>query len=64
MIGRAKILYARKLKLEEQLEKMIEIAESQIRVIKVVSSHSVTNAHLSPQLQAIEEAKKVLGEVE
>ena len=61
MIGRAKILYERKLELEEQLEKIIKIVEAQIKLIKVVSSYSVTDAHLLPQLQAIEEAKNVLG---
>ena len=42
---------------------MIETSEAQIKLIKVLAS-SLTDAHLWPQLQAIEEAKKVLGEVE
>ena len=53
MKERVKILYARKLELEEQLAKMIETSEAQIKLIKVLAS-SLTDAHLWPQLQAIE----------
>lgn len=60
MIGRAKILYARKLELEEQLERIINTAEAQIKLIKVLAP-SLTETNLSPQLKDIEEAKKVLG---
>ncbi len=63
MKERVKILYARKLELEEQLKIIIETAEAQIKLIKVLAP-SLTEKNLSPQLEAIEEAKKVLGEVE
>jgi len=56
---RIKILYERNLGLEEQLIKIIETAESQIHLIKVITDF--TDVHLYPQIQSIEEARKVLG---
>ena len=60
MDERIKILYERNLGLEEQLIKIIETAESQIHLIKVITDF--TDVHLYPQIQSIEEARKVLGE--
>jgi len=57
---RIKILNERKLELEEQLIKMVAIAEAQIRTIKLVTGFP--DVFLSPQIEAIEEARKVLGE--
>ena len=58
-LKRIKILYERNLGLEEQLIKIIETAESQIHLIKVIADF--TDVHLYPQIQSIEEARKVLG---
>ena len=60
MDKRIKILHDRKLELEEQLIKMLAIAEAQIRTIKLVTGFP--DIYLSPQIEAIEEARKVLGE--
>ena len=47
-------------KYKEQLKKMIELAEQQLKLIKVVTGFS--DAHLNPQIKVVTEAKKILAE--
>ena len=47
-------------KYKEQLGKMIELAEKQIKIIKLVAGFS--DAHLNPQIEKISDAKKILQE--
>ena len=44
---------------KEQLEKMIELCEKQVKTIKIMTGF--TDAQLYPQLKALEEAKEVLN---
>lgn len=47
---------------KEKLIEMVEIAEAQMRLIKVATA--LTDVHLFPQIQAIREAKELLEEEE
>ena len=46
---------------KEQLIKMVEIVEAQIALIILITGF--TNIELSPQIEALKEAKKVLNDI-
>lgn len=48
-------------KYKEQLGKMINLVEKQIRWIKVLSDFSLTDTDLKPQIDMLNEAKEVFS---